>query len=110
MSNANTKEQSSNPYATKQVEIDKRLDCQEVRFDHRENEDMQVTAGNVAVNDNLLVFLAREKKDIFNFEIQFFHCFHWQWVFFGVYTLGTVAAECLMEYKADSGHCGLIFI
>lgn len=26
--------------------------------------------------------------------------------FFGVYIPGTIAAVCLMEYKAESGHCG----
>lgn len=64
----------------------KRLDCQEVRFDYRDDEGMQVMAGNVVVSDSLLFFLTREKRDIFDSEIQLFHCFHWQWVFWSLHT------------------------
>lgn len=43
-------------------------------------------AGNVVVSDSLLFFLTREKRDIFDSEIQLFHCFHWQWVFWSLHT------------------------
>lgn len=53
---------------------------------------------------------SRDKRDIFSSEILVlkyrpFTVFT-DSGFFGVYIPGTIAAVCLMEYKAESGHCG----
>lgn len=79
--------------------IKKRLDCQEAKFEYGEDEGLKLWLGMLAA----CYSFSQEKRDMFNSTIQLFPCFHWQWVF---PTLGSTAVECLMEYKADSGHCG----